>query len=81
MEVYVFIQEEVYDLERNTSVEVFSTEEKAKEKFDSIVAKEKKNAINDGWEMEEEDRSFEAWEDDRYAENHISVSFSKLTVQ
>ena len=81
MEVYVFFTQTVTDTEESSSIEVFASKEKAKEKFDEKVAKKKKYALQDGWEIDECEDSFEAWEDGRYIENHVKISINELTVQ
>lgn len=81
MEVYVFFTQTVTDTEESSSIEVFASKVKAKKKFDEKIAKEKNHALQDGWEIEECEDSFEAWEDGCYVENHVKISINELTVQ
>ena len=77
---YVLLTEWVYDFEYGNKIQIFSCLEKAKEALGEIVRIEKKNAMDDGWEIEENDLSFLAWEDGRSSENRISVEITELKV-
>ena len=81
MKVFVLFMQMVYDFGDSNSIEVFSTKDKAMEAFNEFVAKEKKNAEGDGWEIEISDGCFEAYEDGYYAENHVLASVSELEVK
>ena len=78
--VYVLITDYVYDFEYGHDVQVFSSKAKAKEAFDELVRIERKNAADDGWEMEESELSFSAWEEGRSSENRVTVEVINLKV-
>ena len=81
MKVFVLFTQMVFDFGDSNSIEVFSTKEKAMEAFNEFVAKEKKNAEGDGWEIEISDGRFEAYEEGFYAENHVLASVIELEVK
>jgi hypothetical protein len=81
MKVFVLFTQVVFDCEDSSNVEVFSTKEKAMSAFHEFVAREKKNAEDDGWEIELSEDSFEAFEDGCYAENRVLASVSELEVK
>ena len=81
MKVFVLFTQMVFDFGDSNSIEVFSTKEKAMEAFNEFVAKEKKRAESDEWEIEISDGHFEAYEDGCYSENHVLASVSELEVK
>lgn len=81
MKVFVLFTQMVFDFEDSNSIEVFSTKEKAMEAFNEFVAKEKKNAESDEWEIEISDGYFEAYEEGFYSENHAMAKVSELEVK
>ena len=80
VKVFVLFIESVYDFEYDHQIQVFSSREKAKEAFDGIVSVERESAVKSGWEVEEDEYSFYAWEDGRSSENRVSVEVNELKI-
>lgn len=81
MKVFVLFTQVVIDCEDSNTIEVFSTKGKAMEAFNEFVAKEKKNAENEEWEIELGDNHFEAYMESFYSENHVMADISELEVK
>lgn len=81
MKVFVLFTQVVFGFEESNSIEVFSTKEKAMESFHKFVAREKKNADGNGWEIDLGEDSFEAFEEGFYIENHVLARVSELEVK
>lgn len=64
----------------DSEIRAFDSYEKAKAHYDSIVNEERGTCKNDGLEIEEDDNSFEAWEDGYYNDNHVTHSITELEV-
>ena len=79
--VFVLTTDWVSDFEYGHDNRVFSTKEKAKEAFDEIVRVERNNATEAGWEIEESELNFEAWEEGCSSENRFTAEITELEVQ
>ncbi len=75
--VWLVLSESVYECNGSrTTVDVFSTYEKAKERFDAMVKEEKENddLMNcDDTVVEEDEDSFSIYSDGCYTENHCDI--------
>lgn len=60
---------------------LFYSKEKAKSVFDSIVEDERKLVESKGWEIDEDEFSFEAYEEGYYAHNHSCVELSRIEIE
>lgn len=81
MKVYVIIEDFGYEGENNVTIlGVFSTEEKAKEKFIESV-KLTKFYMNKDWEFEETDTGFWSWEKHRMSRNWININIYEEEVE
>lgn len=82
MKVYVMTVDQVCDDGVLDTIypKVFSTLEKAKAEFKAFVADDKELDEKVGWKIEEDENSFEAWEDGYYGGNHTSAKIHELEV-
>lgn len=62
-------------------IRLFSSKEKAKSVFDSIVEDEKKIVESKGWEIDECELYFEAYEEGYYAHNHSCVELTQIEIE
>lgn len=81
MEVFVLSTLDVIDFDDYSSVEVFSTKEKAKKAFDKYVSNVKKSIKGKKWVIEESEDEFYAFYEYGCAENYVRASVQKLEVE
>lgn len=81
--IYVLVVHQVeYFVELALSTKPFSSIDKAKEYFNSIVEDERSNANRKGWEIETDtDTCFCAFEYGGYAENHSFVEIREEEIK
>lgn len=60
---------------------LFYSKEKAKSVFDSIVEEERKMVESKGWEIDEDEFSFEAYEEGYYTQNHSCIDLSPIEIE
>lgn len=84
MKVWIVETESIYEEEITTSVDVFSTYKKAKNKFDSMVIDEKENDHlfeKDNVVVDDFDDYFCVYEDGYYCEDHYIAKITEKEVQ
>lgn len=83
MKVWIVTTESAYDVELTTTVDVFSTYEKAKNRFKSIVDDEKENDHlfnTDDFVVEEKDDYFCVYENGNYCGDHFIAEITEKEV-
>ena len=60
---------------------LFYSKDKAKSIFDNIVEEEKKIAESKEWEINENEFSFDAYEEGYYAHNHSCVELYQIEIE
>jgi hypothetical protein len=82
-EIYLVVTHAVSDCEDcGVGTQVFSTYDKAKKAFDAYVSGEMSYiAEEDGWEIEQSEDSFCAYDDGRYSESHTFGEIRKIFVE
>lgn len=84
MKVWIVETESIYEEEITTSVDVFSTYKKAKNKFDSMVIDEKESDHlfeKDNVVVDDFDDYFCVYEDGYYCEDHYIAKITEKEVQ
>lgn len=62
--------------------EAFSTYEKAKKRFDKIVADAKSDdSWGEGWEVQEDEKSYETYPEGYWGTDHYAVYIEEVEVQ
>ena len=81
MKVYVIIEDAGYEGDNDVTIlGVFSTEEKAKDRFRCCVASTRFH-MNKDWEDEETETNFWAWEKYRMSRNWIHIWIAEEEVK
>ena len=62
-------------------IRLFFSKDKAKSVFDNIVEKEKKMIASKGWEIDECEFFFNAYEEGSYDHNHSYVDLSQIKIE
>ena len=60
---------------------LFYSKEKAKSVFDDAVKEEKKIVESKGWEIDESEFYFEAYEEGYYAHNHSCIELTQIEIE
>ena len=81
--IYIVQLENVNDMERlDNGITAFENEDDAKKFYkETLDTIKKDNAkVLDDWEIEEDENSFSAYIDGRYAEDHIDLYLQEITL-
>lgn len=82
MKVYIVVAESCSEEGiSQIDTEVFGDREKAKEAFELYAKRGKKDAESLGYELEESENYFSAWEDGYYNMNHFSIELREVEVK
>lgn len=82
MVVYLVLNTGVCDYEAYSSIELFSTREKAKKHFDKVVKENRKLCKDNGYdEFEESEDTFESYKSGYYSCDHDLIEIKELEVQ
>lgn len=60
---------------------LFYSKEKAKSVFDDAVKEEKNIVESKGWEIDESEFSFEAYEEGYYTQNHSCIELTQIEIE
>lgn len=81
MKMYLFVAHQVCNSEDwGIVTRLFHTIEEAQNHLKEFVADEKRYAERAGWEIEESDNEFSAWEEGYYSEEHTVCEIRELTL-
>lgn len=81
MKMYLFVAHQVCNSEdMGIITQVFATLTDAQKYLQEFVADEKRYAQRAGWEIEESDKDFQAWEEGYYPEEHTMCEIRELTL-
>lgn len=80
MKVFVVVVDEVNDCVGEHNIIVCKTREIAQRVFKEKVDEAKSDLEDNGWEVEESNDCFEAYEDGYYAHNHFCVNIEEKEI-
>ena len=84
-EIYIVVQDSVYDFESSTTVEGFHNYDDAVKRVNQIFEQDKEENPHwynsDSYVVEKTDGQFEVYEDGSYCENHLAVFIKTITLK